>query len=339
MNEQTPPLQVTPTPPVPIDPAKKRYLIAAILILVAIGFGSWIWRNQASKLFPTPTSTTDQQLTSSSSVSISDIEPTFEVQNVVESDFSIIGERLVAFARSNNKVYLKEEFYKIDPISKQSDVYCPREKTIPCAGLFSEDENMEPKEISDTPYNLKWKLLIKDPVTGPMTSLYGNDHFFPDKLFSFKQIPGSEDFLFVLETPRYSNGVSVQFGTRNLYWYGSERQELKEVMVFSRANGFSYPKIGQFSKDSKNVSLDAYSCWGCESNRPKTWLIDLNPIYRTGNYIVKRDLGQVLNFEWTGVSSYRYKDYIVTNDNDCNTEQACFEDPSALPFKTGNFIE
>ncbi len=36
------------------DSPHKRYLIAAILILVAIGFGSWIWRNQVSKLFPTP---------------------------------------------------------------------------------------------------------------------------------------------------------------------------------------------------------------------------------------------------------------------------------------------
>lgn len=65
MDEQTPsPQELPPTSkptsndvsvaiPKP-ETAHHRYLIAAALILLAIGLGSWIWHNQVPKLFPTP---------------------------------------------------------------------------------------------------------------------------------------------------------------------------------------------------------------------------------------------------------------------------------------------
>ncbi len=55
-----------------IESAKNRYLIATVLILVAVGLGSWVWRNQIPKLYPTPTPTIDQQPAGSSSVPIPD---------------------------------------------------------------------------------------------------------------------------------------------------------------------------------------------------------------------------------------------------------------------------
>lgn len=72
MNEQTPqPQELLSTPSVGTETSKpetarNRYLIAAVLILLAIGLGSWVWHDQVPKLFPTPTPTTDQQLTNSS---------------------------------------------------------------------------------------------------------------------------------------------------------------------------------------------------------------------------------------------------------------------------------
>ncbi|MEK7585303.1 MAG: hypothetical protein AAB455_02235 [Patescibacteria group bacterium] len=73
MDEQIPqpqanssPVESIPTPnadaSVPkLDSPHTRYLLAAVMIIVAIGLGSWIWHNQASKLFPTPAPISDNQ--------------------------------------------------------------------------------------------------------------------------------------------------------------------------------------------------------------------------------------------------------------------------------------
>ena len=154
-------------------------------------------------------------------------------------------------------------------------------------------------------------------------------------LFSFKQRPNTEQFLFVLDSPRIINGPDIVSNERTLYWYDPVKG-LKEVLVFNHSQGFSYPIIQSFNSDGKLVSLGIYGCWNCDGHIPETWLIDLESLVRTGGYLSKKNIGRVLDFGWTSSNSFRYKEYI--EEEVCQAEVGpCIKNPDSLPFITDNF--
>ena len=201
------------------------------------------------------------------------------------------------------------------------------------SNVYSQDDkSYDPQEIISldvTKYS--WVDILKEPIkdsTGSISILVS------DRLFSFKRVPNSNNFLFVIELSRSAsvstNGPwSPYQGGRDLYLYDRNlgKGELKKIISFTNSTTkYTYPKINSFSPDGRYVSIQLFGCWNCGGHVPETFLVDLQTFK-------SQNIGKTSFFSWRRDGNYEYKDYIVI---ECKEPQPgeCSQDPSTLPLKT-----
>ncbi|MFH1187571.1 MAG: hypothetical protein V1688_01775, partial [bacterium] len=240
-----------------------------------------------------------------------------------------LGKTTISFAYDRGLVYIKSETTLTDPIAESIN----GERNI--TRIYTSDEDYtEPHElICLNPSDYKWTALVTEPIDN---SAGDKSILVSDRLFSFKQIPNTDNFLFVVEWWRYGGeSAAAKLLTKNekvLYVYDKDNagHELKNIATYTydESSGGLSPRIDSFSPDKRYVSLDLFGCWECGSNKPPTLLLD------TKNFTTK-DIGRVSQFSWTSNGNYEYKDYVVIDCEDPQGGWECTKDPNTLPLKTG----
>ncbi len=241
------------------------------------------------------------------------------------SEKNSLGKTIISFANDSDHglIYIKSETILTDPIVESIDGL----RAITRIYTSNEDVS-EPHELICLNQNdYKWTPLVTEPIDN---SAGDKSILVSDNLFSFKKIPNTDNFLFVVDWERAGGELNVQKWSptkseRVLYMYDKDNagHELKNIATYTTA----YPKIDSFSPEKRYVSLNFFGCWGCGSNKPPTLLLD------TKNFTTK-NIGRVSQFSWTSNGNYEYKDYVVI---DCEYPQGweCTKEPDTLPLKTG----
>ena len=244
------------------------------------------------------------------------------------SETNSLGKTTISFSNANEEIYLKSEITLIDPI-----VEYPNSKLRTITNIYSQDDRYEPHELTGlNPNDYKWITLVTEAIDNNADD---KSILVSDRLFSFKKIPNTDNFLFVVEWMR--SGSKSTAGSwsptkfeRVLYMYDKNRvgQELKKIMTFNdKSFKYSFPKIESFSPEGRFVSLDLFGCWNCGGNQPEKLLLD-------SQSFTTKNIGKVSQFSWTSNGNYEYKDYVVI---DCKEPQPgeCTQDTNTLPLKTG----
>lgn len=235
----------------------------------------------------------------------------------------------ISFAENNGEVFLKHSINL-----NSSNVEFPNSKERSSTHVFTYDENLEPKEIKDIDFSkYNWVSVINKGVA---ESNGVSSVLISDRLFSFKKVPNTNNFVFVIDWERQATkdvGVWNPYESgRELYYYNQTKQPtLNKIATFENTTkSYNYPKLGSFSPDSRYVSLSLYGCWGCGGHIPETLIVDLQTL-KTKN------IGKMLNFEWLSNGKYTYKQYIPEKCSEEPNPGQCFKDPSTLPPQTGTF--
>jgi len=239
-----------------------------------------------------------------------------------------LGKTTISFSNANGEIYLKSEITLIDPI-----VEYPNSKLRTIINIYSQDDRYEPHELTGlNPNDYKWITLATEVIDNNADD---KSILVSDRLFSFKKIPNTDNFLFVVEWMRSGNKSTAGSWSptkfeRVLYMYDKNRvgQELKKIMTFNdKSFKYSFPKIGSFSPEGRFVSLDLFGCWNCGGHKPEKLLLD-------SQSFTTKNIGKVSQFSWTSNGNYEYKDYVVIA---CKEPQPgeCAQDTNTLPLKTG----
>lgn len=233
-----------------------------------------------------------------------------------------------SLADVGNEVYLKQT---IDISSNKVDFPNTKERTI--TNVYSQDESYDPKEVKSLDVNKNnWVDILKEPIKDSPGSV---SILVSDRLFSFKRIPNTNNFVFAVELSRSAsdstNGPWSSYqNTRDLYLYNRSqgKAELKKITSFANSTTkYTYPKVNSFSQDGRYVQLQLFGCWNCGGHMPETYLVDLQT-FKSLN------IGKTSYFSWKQDGNYEYKDYVVI---ECKEPQPgeCSQDPNTLPLKTG----
>jgi len=233
-----------------------------------------------------------------------------------------------SLTNTDNGPYLRQT---IDITSDKAEYYGPPSKARTIIKVYSEDKNYNPLEITSSgtsKYN--WSDILKEPIidsTGSASILVS------DRIFSFKRIPNSNNFMFVVELNRSAsvstNGPWIPYQVeRDLYLYDQSRKNLKKIATFpNNTTKYSYPKIYSFSQDGKYAYIQLFGCWSCGGHVPENFLVNLES-FKTLNMV------RTSYFAWKQNGNFEYKDYVVIECKE--PEQGdCSQDPNSLPLKTG----
>jgi hypothetical protein len=303
VNPQTAPEQ-TP-PPVPHHEHSKKKLILAILgvvLLLAVFSGAFYYlgasRNVASQ---NQNETTNQ--TSNSPT------PTQEVNNSsgTRKNLVPITENTVSYGYQGNKLLMnyKDKVYSYD--------------------TSGENPPNEPKPESSYP-NVTWYGLIDAPLA-TVETLKKQPHAY-DEIFSFAP-QRNGNFVFAMRWDRLI-GDNKYATDLPLYYFDTKNQTLEKLASFTASDKeYSFPIFNSASPDNKNLAFGMYGCWNCGGHYPQIRLINIDTK-------ATKNLGQVLEFKWTGNNTYSYKEY---REIECKEPQPgpCLEDAKNLPLKTGTF--
>ena len=234
-----------------------------------------------------------------------------------------------SLANAGNEIYLKQT---INITNDKVDY--PNSKARTISNIYSQDDkSYEPQEVTGADASkYTWTDILTEPIKDSVGSV---SILVSDRLFSFKKVPNTNNFLFVVELSR-SASVSTNVpwspyqNTRDLYLYDRSlsKGELKKITSFANSTTkYTYPKINSFSQDGGYVFIQLFGCWNCGGHVPETFLVDLQA-FKTTN------IGKTSYFSWKQDGNYEYKDYVVI---ECKEPQPgeCSQDPSTLPLKTG----
>lgn len=235
----------------------------------------------------------------------------------------------IAFTESGNEIYLK---HTIHLTNDKVTFLNGEERTM--TNVYSYDEFFDPREVKNFDVNAhSWTMLIEKGITDFASS---EQISISDRLFGFKKVPGTTNFIFVMDWDRSAkerqNSWNSYEEERELFYYdkSSGVGSLHSIATFTRnGNAMTYPKIETFSQDSRYVSLLLFGCWNCGGHQPETFVVDLKTLKF-------KNIGKVLQFSWGQDGTYQYKDYVVVS---CAEPQPgeCTQDPNTLPLKTGHF--
>lgn len=303
----------------PTPNQKGNFLIAVglIFLILVIEAGAYYLGTQKSKSPKSQQSTNTPTITQGAPANYPSQSP----------HANALGLTTWSLANADNELYLKQT------ININSDkVDYPNNKARTINNVYSEDKSYGPQEITSDTSKYSWQDILKEPIndsTGSVSILVS------DRLFSFKRIPNSNKFLFVVELSR-SAGVSTNGpwspyqGERDLYLYDQSKGELKKISTFPNSiSKYTYPKINSFSQDGRYVFIQLFECWNCGGHVPETSLVDLQA-FKTTN------IGKTSYFSWRQDGNYEYKDYVVIECKELQPgEGECSQDSSTLPLKTG----
>lgn len=298
-------------------------LLTALICAVVFGLGgyflgrSFLSNSQGDTIQSTPITTeSSEKLLPTNSPS----------QTPAVSSF---GSSDISFADNGSEIYLKHTVNLID-----SKVEFPNSKERTLTKVYSYDESFEPKELTNIDLaKYKWINLIEEGINDSVGS---KNILISDRLFSFKKVPDSTSFVFVVEWDRSAGqnqgSWSPYEAGRELFYYDRSNGlgKLNKIAAFTNDKAkMTYPKIDTFSQDSRYVSLQLFGCWNCGGHQPETLLLDLKTL-KTKN------IGKVVQFSWGQNGGYQYKDYVVVA---CKEPQPgeCTQDQNILPVKTGQF--
>lgn len=190
--------------------------------------------------------------------------------------------------------------------------------------IYTEDDpkTSAPQEVdSSTVAQAEWIGLVDSPL-GVLSNSF-------DEIFSYKQIPDSKNFLFVM---RWTKPNTME--TPIYYYDNLANPSLVSIDIPAEKESYSFPKISEISYDGKYVSFNMYGCWNCGGHPPETLLVNLQ------SKATKR-IGKLSYFAWKTNGAYEYKDYVT---KPCPTQAdgsefmgpgVCSEEPANLPLKTG----
>jgi hypothetical protein len=294
-------------------------LLSILISAVVFGFGGYLLGKSSSD--------------DSSSKSIQTLEsnPTGSLIPTVNplqaTEGNIIGNSNIAYASNGNEIYLKHTTNLIDDKAEFPNI---KERTI--TKVYSYDESYEPKELTNIdPTKYTWTSLIDEGIND---SVGAKKILIWDRLFSFKKVPGSASFIFVMDWDRsieQDKGSSSPYKVgREIFYFDktSGAGKLNRIVKFTNdTTKMSYPKIDTFSQDNRYISLSLFGCWNCGGHQPETLLLDLKTLNM-------KNIGVVDQFAWKQNGAYQYKDYVLV---DCEEPQpgVCTQDPNTLPLKTG----
>lgn len=214
----------------------------------------------------------------------------------------------VSFTRSGNALYLQ---YK--------------------GKVYEETETGQPKESARKLSNATWYGLVNTP----------EDATGFDEIFSFKSLPNSKSFVFVIRYDLSTGQNNTEQYIKGYYYNPSNSSEIVSLLFSytpsdSSGNGYSYPVVRTISPNGTYASFDMFSCWNCGGHQPETMLVNLH------TKATKR-IGKTSYFAWKENGSYEYKEYL---SEPCPTptgtvpeefiQTDCPQDPATLPLKTGS---
>lgn len=323
---QTPNTVPTPnTPPVQIPVQKNNnsvIIVVCLLIAIVVGISAYLYGVNQGKKVSESQITTIPTITNKPTSEAEAVQPTS-----TQSEDTSFGSTSLSYAESGAEIYIKQVINLTDP-----KVQYPNSKSRVITTVYSQDTSLDPREVSDMDISkFSWTDLIKEPIKDAPNakSIVVND-----RLFSFKKIPNSSNFLFVEEWDRSAGQNTGSWSPYQLervvfiYDRSQGKGIVKKVQAFvSKENSFTYPKIDTFSPDGRYVSLTLFGCWECGGHQPETLLLNLQTL-KTKN------IGKVLQFSWGQNGSYSYKDYVVI---DCKEPQpgVCSQNPDSLQLKMG----
>lgn len=242
---------------------------------------------------------------------------------------SLLGETQISYLKIGDEFFLKRSTILYD-----NKVDLPNTKARSEVRFFS---NLAFEEVLDTGVveedSPQWVDILQVPVLDykDSTSIHIDDY-----ILSFKQVPNSSHFIFSVDFTRVFSVEEVPTSWnpyeshRVLYIYDIETRKLAEIADFDWINNeYSYPKINEFSPDSKYAQISLFGCVACGGHYPELLLVNLQNLQT-------KNIGKVLNFEWGSNGSYTYKDYIVSDCTELGPGP-CNIDPDTLPLKSGRF--
>ena len=233
-----------------------------------------------------------------------------------------------SFADVDGNVYLRQT---IDIVDDKASCFENEAKTV--IRVYSEDESYEPNEVtSDMSGHNNWIDVLQEPIediAGTASVLVA------DRLFSFKRVVGSSNFLFVVELRRMTDALAdgrwVTYQNKmELYLYDQGKKELRKIITFpNEISKYFYPKISSFGGEGRYVLIEVFACWSCGGHVPETFLVDLQTFKML-------NLGKVSYFSWREEGNYEYKDFVLTEcEGSYSAGGECFQDPNTLFLKTG----
>lgn len=193
--------------------------------------------------------------------------------------------------------------------------------------IYGEDEQFEPQQVTlPNEQKYTWYGLVDAPKNA--------DHTLFDEVFSFKTIPNTRNFIFVM---RYTLPPgSKPAWSLPVYYYNQAASEKLSLVLppGSDVGTNSVPKISEISSDGDYVSFSMFPCWNCGGSHPETRVMNLKTA-------ANKSIGKTSYFAWKTNGSYEYKEYVTkpcptpTGNPEEFMQGECSEDPKNLPLKTG----
>jgi len=153
-----------------------------------------------------------------------------------------------------------------------------------------------------------------------------------DEIFSFKRVPNSNDFLFVLRFDSWLAASESAGQTIQLFQYSLAKDphviSYQPFVAKPENTDFVFPKITSFSTDSKKVAISLFTCWNCQNTSHKILLLNLNSH-------ATKIIGPIGSFLWNSKEMYTYQDK-PSRPCDQFSEEGC-EELKKLPLKQGSF--
>jgi hypothetical protein len=295
-------------------------VIGILLVNVIVGVGGYLLGARSGRIStPTQPQNVSEQVSSTTSPS-----------QIPDSQF---GTSTISFADSGSGIYLKHTVNLND-----NKIKFPNSELRTITKIYSQDDNsLEPQELTNVDSSkYVWTEMVRENIKDSVGSA---SILISDRLFSFRKMPNSNSFIFVVEWARSAGQNAGSWSPyqfeRVLFYYNRSQSEgkLNKIQSFSdypnNTKAYTYPKIDTFSQDNRYVSLQLFGCWNCGGHMPETLLFDTQTL-KTKN------IGKVVQFAWKQNGAYEYKDYVVV---ECKEPQPgeCSQDPNSLPLKTGNF--
>ncbi|MBI3103725.1 hypothetical protein HYZ05_02185 [Candidatus Daviesbacteria bacterium] len=294
-------------------------VIGVVILLIIVALGAYYLGTKKT------TNSSSQQ-----SINVPSVTQSLPTEQPSQSLLSnSLGVTTWSLAEAGNEAYLRQTINL-----SNNKVDYPNSKARTISNVYSQDDkSYEPQEVTSLDTSkYGWVDILKEPIkdsTGSVSILVS------DRLFSFKKVLNTNNFLFVVELSRSAsvstNGPwSPYQNSRDLYLYdrSSGKGELKKITSFANSTTkYTYPKINSFNQDGRYVFIQLFGCWNCGGHVPETFLVDL----QTFKF---QNIGKTSYFSWKLDGNYEYKDYVVI---ECKEPQPgeCSQDPSTLPLKVG----
>ncbi len=298
----------------PIRQPRSANFIIWIFVLALVALGSYyLGTRKVATHQPTQSSNT----------------PQVPIADTVTEKFpaDVVGVTTWSFAEVNGIGYIKQA----TEVLGEKGVERPKD-TI----YTEDDQSQDPKEVMLSDANTyPWKEILKEPVKDFPESV---DILVSDRLFSFKMIPNTQRFLFVVDLGRSAGtlGVGGVFSYKN-------SQDERDVSMYDISTGVltkitsfpynvttsTYPKINAFSADGTYVALHMYGCWNCGGSIPNTLVLNLETKEM-------KDIGNTKYFAWKQDGNYEYKEVVVIPCKNVTPEEMqypCYSDTASM--KTG----